>query len=110
MPGGRANGTQVSRPLARAIRFASMIASITGSSGSSFGFSIDFVHIARRQREPAHLGNRLAIQPEDPSGLTTRMAVDENELPNGRVDVHATIPGASRKRSLSNLPAVITQA
>ena len=49
--------------------------------------------VARRQREPAHLGNRLAIEPKYPGCLTTRVAVDENKLPNGRVDFHGKHPG-----------------
>ncbi len=78
------------------LRSASRIASITGSSGPSFGFSAGFVRaIARRHREPAHLGNRLPAQPEHPRRLTPAVALDEHKPPNRRVDLHREHPRPS---------------
>ena len=61
--------------------------------------------IARRQREPAHLGDRLSAQPEHASRLTPRVALDKHELPNGRVNFHGKHPRLLSKEKLLHWPA-----
>jgi len=55
--------------------------------------------IARRQREPAHLQNRLAAQPENTGRLTTAVAFNKNKMPHGGIDFHGKHPGRSPKGS-----------
>ena len=45
-----------------------------------------------RHREPAHLQNRLAAQPEDPGSFPATPPFHENEMPNGGVDLHGEHP------------------
>src|SRR3989344_1491663 len=61
--------------------------------------------VARRQREPTHLGDRLSAQPEDPSRLTPGLALDEHELPNGCVDFHDEHPRLLSKEKPLHWPA-----
>src|SRR5262245_33244333 len=55
--------------------------------------------IARRQREPAHLQHCLAAQPEYPGRLTTAVALDKNERPDGSIDFHGKHPDRPPKGS-----------
>ena len=85
-----------------ASRSASRIASITGSSDPSFGFSGGFVRVyPGGQRELAHLQHRLAVQSEDPGGLPAAVTLDEHEFPNGGIDLHDEHPRPPKSGSLS---------
>ncbi len=45
-----------------------------------------------RQREPAHLQHRLAVQSEDPGSLPAAVPLDEHEMPNRRRSPRRTSP------------------
>ena len=45
-------------------------------------------HIPRRRRVPAHLGNRIPAQPENPGCLPPAMPLEEHEPPDRRVGLH----------------------
>ncbi len=48
--------------------------------------------VAGRQREPAHLRNRLTAQSENPRRLAPAVTLNENKMPNGGVDFHGKHP------------------
>ena len=61
--------------------------------------------VARRQREPAHLGDRLPAQPKYPNSLTPRVAFNKDELPNSRIDFHGKHPQPLSKEKPLHWPA-----
>jgi len=58
--------------------------------------------VAGRQREPAHLRDRLAAQAKNPDRLPLAVALDEYEMPDGGVDFHSkhSRPLSQRKTAL----------
>ena len=48
--------------------------------------------ISRWQREPAHLGHRLPVEPENPRRLATAVTLHEHKAPNGGITLHAKHP------------------
>ncbi len=87
------------------LRSASRIASITGISGPSFGFTAGLrPYVAGRQREPAHLRHRLAAQTKHPSRLAPAVAIAENKPTNRCIDLHGKHPRPTPKQSAYQRP------
>ena len=82
------------RCLGGAVLSASRIASMTKTSGPSFGsrarrrVSSLGSHIAGRRRIAAHFGNRVRAQPNDPRCPAPTLPFDENKPSNRRANLH----------------------